>query len=266
MRAWLRDTLLRVGIAFCLTVSLSMSAYGFMPFVMRNDPRPGGAAVPSFDAGARTTSGTSSIPSSINRLCTNAGCTTTSASGITTTHTPYEVIVFVATNGCQAGTDTITVTSSHLTFTNRASTSGTLGTNNCRAAVSLVEFTAQSSGTLSNEVITAACSPCASVSYQEAWAGGFYNMNTGTPFDTNGAIPNVINSGSLSITTTHAADMIFAGFRQGGPVTPDTSFSICAQVDFGGAEYWQVSATQSALSLTGGGGNNGAIGDALQGP
>jgi hypothetical protein len=133
-------------ILFCAGMFCVAQSNALMPFVMRNDPRPGSLAVsPSFDAGARTASGAdNSNPVSIGAL--------------TTTHTPDEVIVFVAVNGCSAGTDSIAVTSAHLTFTLRGNSRAPVA--NCFSDV-ILSFSAQSSGTLSSEVITVTCSPCA---------------------------------------------------------------------------------------------------------
>jgi hypothetical protein len=60
--------------------------------------------------------------------------------------------------------------------------------------------------------------------------------------------------------------MLVAGFRAGGALTPDSGWSLCSNIDFGGAQYRQVSVTQSGTAVTGGVTNNGVIGDALQGP
>ncbi len=237
---------LACGIAL-FAINTPHAQFNGCPAGFCNPPKAGSAAVsPSFDAGARTTTGSYINPTTLT---------------LTTTHTPDEIIVFAAINGC-TGVDTYTATSSHLTFTRRVST----GSANPCGGTTLTEFTAQSSGTLSSEVITITCSPCAGFTYQEAYACAFYNMNTGAPFDPNGSLPDAATSGATNISTTHAADMLMVGFRGGSGITPDAGWSSCANIDFGGGEYKQVSTTQSGVAVTGGVTNNGRIGDALQGP
>ena len=169
---------------------------------------------------------------------------------LTTTKTNDVITVFVAQNACTYTGISVSDTAS-LTWARRATNFGSTSAN---------EFSAVSSGILSSDSITVACS---GASYLEATAFGVSGGHIAAPYDTNGALPYQANSGNASITTSNANDMLLAFFRASTNACSTSGFAAIGTGNFSCAQYLVVSTTQSALSVTAPSGTNGVIGDAL---
>jgi hypothetical protein len=201
----------------------------------------------------------------------NPGATST----LTTSVANDLLVLAVTINGLTVNTDSIAITDTggH-TWTFRASSGGATSASPVNAGINnqIFEFETVVSGTFSG-TITVTVSPGAGVSFVEAIAWGVSGENTGTPFDTNGSVPAAATSGSLSVSTSNANDLIWGALRTGGAVATviPTGWTNLITADFTQAYYKIVSATQSGLTVPdansgggNGGANNGIIGDAAQ--
>ena len=167
---------------------------------------------------------------------------------LTTTSTNDVIIVVAACNGGPV----VSVTSPNLTFTRRGGTTG---------GFCIEEWWAPSSGTLSAEQIkvTQTTSGVLAVT-----AFGISGANTSTPYDTHSGLPVTANGSQPSVSTSNANDIILGMFRLTSSTgTIGSGFSSIENGDFMLVEYKIVSSTQTSLSVTETGTNNGAIGDAI---
>lgn len=174
-----------------------------------------------------------------------------------------QIIVIAAVNTCTGGVDTATATSPNLTFTFRAHSN--VGGSNC-VSNDLIEFYAQSSAPLVNELITVTVTPGITMTYSEVVAFGVKGINPSVPFDANPSLPASSGSGALAIATTSPTDFVFAGFRTGGPPSPDGGWTTIINGSFIGTEYLRTTTAQPSLTPGGSNGNNGGVGDALVSP
>jgi hypothetical protein len=93
--------------------------------------------------------------------------------------------------------------------------------------------------------------------------------NFTSPFDPNGSLPATAATGNVTLSTTNANTVVFAGYRQSSAGSP-TAGSGFTGISTGGcfsiAEYKVVSSAQASLNMaltTGNGDQNGGIGDAI---
>lgn len=204
-----------------------------------------------FGAAAGCSAGTFGVDPNAGAIAPiqNTGAGTSIAATISTTNCPDEIIIEIATNGTISS-----VTSAHLTFTQRSSSGAQF------------EYVAQASGTLTSESITVATTASAFISVGGAAITGIHAAG---PFDTNALIPNPDGSG-CHWTTTNANDYLVIGENANDTVNAGWTTIAVNASDFLTAAGKKVTATQSALPAS----NalaNGALGpsicDALiQGP
>jgi hypothetical protein len=163
----------------------------------------------------------------------------TSGSITLTTTNADDLIVFCAS---LSGGSVSSITSTGLTFTERASQSGQGGV--------LYVYTAQASAILSSQTISFTWS---GDEFFEVCVFGVSGFNA---FDTDGSLPLSASSGTLTLTTLQANDFIlyFEGGGFGGTQSPPSGFTNIYGGDIDGqtmgVSYQRVSSTQSGVSYT----------------
>lgn len=194
-------------------------------------------------------------PATINGAATCTSQTLT----LTTSSTNDVVLVGIEVNG----TTISSVTSAHLTFTQRAITTAA-GTQDA------YEFKAIASTALSSEVVTINCSGAAM--FLSAAGFAISGADTSTVWDSNASLPATSTTVIPSMSTSNANDFLVALVRCSGAANciAGTGWSALAGGSGGWftAEYQIVSATQSSITPTinyngGTSGTNGAIADAV---
>lgn len=210
------------------------------------------------------------VPPTIDGFGTNIGGSNSLTTSLTTTQSNDKVVVFVSMNGCTTNIDTLAVTAVGLTFGSVRGSNNFGGSTNCAGNL-IAEFTALAASA-STFSIVATIAPGASVSYMETCTFGVHGTNTSSPFDANGSLPgaagNTTFGPTLSLSTSHATDLVYAGFRNW--VSNDASWTTIGVGSFIGCESKPVTSIQSGLSPLAGNanlsGNSGAVGDAMVSP
>jgi len=171
-----------------------------------------------------------------------------------TTTAPAQISLFFANNGLSPINQTVS-DAAGLTWSVRA-------TN----ALNLVEWTAFAPAPLTGDVISFGLGAGGVGLYCEAVA---LAVGGSAGFDPNGALPDTVASGGLTLSTTNPNTLMLAAFRGGTPIAsgggtgPAAGWTLGIDGDFLGVEYKIVSTAQSGITVPDPNGNNGAIGDAI---
>jgi hypothetical protein len=204
----------------------------------------------------------------LDGVVTGTATATSKAVSLTTSVANSRIFVAVTCNGGPV----VSVTASGLTFTRRA--------RNVNGGINLELWSAPATGTLSSLSITVTQTSSAFLSVH---AFGISNGGATPSFDTNGALPNLVQDGNggsggatttrASITTSQTNDLLISVYRflsTSAPTNPGTGWTQISSANFMECQYKIVSAPQTAtdalLSTGFNGGNNdqnGGIGDAV---
>jgi hypothetical protein len=159
--------------------------------------------------------------------CKSGGAVSPASMSLTTT-APAQISLFFSNNSRSPINQTVS-DAAGLTWSVRASN-----------GLNLVEWTAFAPAPLTGDVISFGLDhPGGDGLYCEAVA---LAVGGSAGFDPNGALPDAVTSGALTLSTTNLNTFLMAAFRGGGPIS---------------------SAAQSGITVPDPNGNDGAIGDAI---
>jgi hypothetical protein len=256
----------RFGIVFALLAVLVGANVGG---VGQAKAQFGGSPLPGFPPGVFQNRAALDAPAApfTPAIDGTASCTTGSSPctfSLTTTKSNDLIVIACTNNGSSPLTaNTVTVGGSAATYRTNPTVSPS---NPLAGGNTIYEYYYLASAPLAAASIVATLTTS---TYLECLAWGVSGVNFSTPFDTNASVPDGVGSGTMTLSTSNANDLIWmVGRSDSGLSSSNTpsGWTTLAYGAFSGAFYQTFTSTQSGLTVPdfNGAANNGAIADAAQ--